>query len=114
MLKAFLLIVVGLAGDPEHGKTFQKWGANLSEASVRLGIPAERLVYLVDKPADDLKNVTESSLTAVMGRMACYTGRLVEWEQALNSQQRLMPERLAWDMELPVPPVAMPGQTPLL
>jgi hypothetical protein len=63
---------------------------------------------------NDLKNVTESSLTAVMGRMACYTGRMVEWEQALNSQQNLMPEQLAWDMELPVPPVAMPGQTPLI
>jgi hypothetical protein len=33
MLKAFLLIVVGLAGDPEHAKTFQKWGATLAEAS---------------------------------------------------------------------------------
>ena len=46
MLKAFLLIVVGLSGDPEHGKTFQAWGAKLAEASTRLGIPAERLVYL--------------------------------------------------------------------
>jgi myo-inositol 2-dehydrogenase / D-chiro-inositol 1-dehydrogenase len=63
---------------------------------------------------NDLKQVTEASLTAVMGRMACYTGRMVEWDQALNSQQNLMPERLAWDMQLPVPPVAMPGQTPLL
>jgi myo-inositol 2-dehydrogenase/D-chiro-inositol 1-dehydrogenase len=65
------------------------------------------------RPINDLKNVTESSLTAVMGRMACYTGRAVTWDQALNSTQNLMPERLAWDMELPVPPVAMPGQTRL-
>ena len=28
MLKAFLLIVVGLAGDPEHGKMFHKWGTH--------------------------------------------------------------------------------------
>jgi predicted dehydrogenase len=66
-----------------------------------------------NRPINDLKNVTESSLTAVMGRMACYTGRAVTWEQALNSTQNLMPERLAWDMKLPVPPVAMPGTTPL-
>src|SRR4030095_2139309 len=52
MLKAFLLIVVGLAGDPEHGKTFQKWGANLAEASSRLGVPPDRLVYLVDQPSE--------------------------------------------------------------
>jgi myo-inositol 2-dehydrogenase/D-chiro-inositol 1-dehydrogenase len=63
---------------------------------------------------NELKNVTESSLTAVMGRMACYTGKLVRWEDALNSTQNLMPERLAWDMKLPVPPVAMPGTTPLV
>jgi hypothetical protein len=52
MLKAFLLIVVGLAGDPEHGKTFHKWGTTLAEASERLGVPKERLVYLVDAPGE--------------------------------------------------------------
>ena len=63
------------------------------------------------RPINDLKNVTESTLTAIMGRMACYTGRAVTWEDALNSQQSLVPERLSWDMNLPVPPVAVPGQT---
>ena len=58
MLKAFLLIVVGLSGDPEHGKTFQKWGSTLAEASGRLGVPPERLVYLVDQPGPDIKGVT--------------------------------------------------------
>src|SRR5262245_6272284 len=57
MLKAFLLIVVGLAGDPEHAKTFQKWGANMAEASSRMGIPPERLVYLTE-PGEGAKNVT--------------------------------------------------------
>ena len=57
MLKAFLLIIVGISGDLEHGKTFQKWGANLAEASGRLGVPTERLAYLVDKP-EDPKGVT--------------------------------------------------------
>ena len=52
MLKVFLLIVVGLAGDPEHAKTFHKWGNTLAEASERLGVPAERLVYLVDEPVE--------------------------------------------------------------
>jgi len=52
MLKAFLLIVVGLAGDPEHGKTFHKWGTTMAEASERLGVPKERLVYLVDPPME--------------------------------------------------------------
>jgi hypothetical protein len=58
MLKTFLLIVVGLAGDPEHGKTFHKWGTTLAEASVRLGVAPERLVYLVDQPQEGDKLVT--------------------------------------------------------
>ena len=37
MLKAFLLVVVGLSGDPEHGKTFQKWGATLARGVGPLG-----------------------------------------------------------------------------
>ncbi len=63
------------------------------------------------RPINDLKNVAESTLTAIMGRMACYTGRAVTWEEALNSQTSIVPERLAWDMQLPVPPVAVPGTT---
>ena len=62
---------------------------------------------------NDLKNVTESSLTAVMGRMANYTGKEVTWEQMLNSTQNLLPANLAWDMNLPVPAVAVPGRTEL-
>jgi hypothetical protein len=68
MLKAFLLIVVGLAGDPEHGKTFQKWGANLAEASGRLGVAPERLVYLVDKPGEDIKNVAGAPTREEIGK----------------------------------------------
>jgi peptidase C13-like protein len=48
MLRAFLLIVVGLSGDPEHGELFQKWGAALAEASAKVGVTQDRLVYLAD------------------------------------------------------------------
>ena len=48
MLKAFLLVVVGLSGDPEFDKTFQAWGSKLAQASTTLGFPPERLVYLTD------------------------------------------------------------------
>ena len=61
MLKVFLLIVVGLAGDPEHGKTFHAWGNELAEASTRLGVPSERLTYLVDAPVEGDKLVTGKS-----------------------------------------------------
>jgi hypothetical protein len=58
MLKAFLLIVVGLAGDPEHGKTFHKWGTTLAQASERLGVAPENLAFLVDAPAEGDEKVT--------------------------------------------------------
>jgi myo-inositol 2-dehydrogenase / D-chiro-inositol 1-dehydrogenase len=66
------------------------------------------------RPINDLKNVAESTLTAILGRMSTYTGREVTWEQALQSQQNLMPARLDWQVNLPVAPVAMPGTTPLV
>ena len=61
------------------------------------------------RPINDLKNVAESTLTAIMGRMTAYTGRAVTWQQAMESQENLMPARLTMNMELPVARVAMPG-----
>jgi predicted dehydrogenase len=52
--------------------------------------------------------VAESTLTAIMGRMATYTGQLITWEDALNSEQRLGPD--VYEMgDVPTPPVPMPG-----
>lgn len=65
------------------------------------------------KPINELKNVAESTLTAIMGRMSAYTGKVITWEQALNSKLTLMPEKLEWGA-LPTPPVAIPGQTELV
>lgn len=78
MFKAFLLIVVGLAGDPEHGKTFQAWGDRLADASGSLGVPAERLVYLVDQPPAGDKRVsgraTKDEITKALQRFAAEAG----------------------------------------
>ena len=61
MLKAFLLIVVGLAGNPEHGELFHKWGASLAEASAKVGVSSDRLVYLVDQKGEGDKLATGRS-----------------------------------------------------
>jgi myo-inositol 2-dehydrogenase/D-chiro-inositol 1-dehydrogenase len=66
------------------------------------------------KPINELQGVAESTLTAIMGRMAAYTGKLVTWDQALNSKEDTFPTKLSWDMTLPVPPVAVPGVTKLV
>ena len=43
--------------------------------------------------------------------MAAYTGQEITWEQAMNSQQAIVPEQLDWKMKLDFPPMAMPGVT---
>ncbi len=48
MLRVFLLIVVGLAGDPEHGTAFEKWGVTMASAAARLGVEREHLVLLAE------------------------------------------------------------------
>jgi len=65
------------------------------------------------RPYNKLQTVAESTLTAILGRMAAYTGQAVTWEQGLNSAESLMPPKLEWG-DLAVAPVAMPGQTKLV
>lgn len=62
------------------------------------------------KPLNELKTVSEATLTAIMGRMAGYTGGRVTWEEALNSQIALAPGPFGLDASIPVPAVAMPGK----
>ncbi len=61
------------------------------------------------RPLNEAKRIAESVLTAIMGRMSAYTGQEITWEQALNSQENLMPAKLEFG-PLPVAPVAVPGQ----
>ena len=60
----------------------------------------------------------KTTLTAIMGRMATYTGKEITWEQALNSNHILVPDNLDWDSIPPVIPdengkypVPVPGVT---
>ncbi|MCB9916478.1 MAG: Gfo/Idh/MocA family oxidoreductase [Planctomycetes bacterium] len=59
-----------------------------------------------------------STLTAILGRMATYSGQVVSWEQALNSELALVPAAYAWDAAPPTLPdaegrypIPMPGAT---
>lgn len=68
-------------------------------ASIRSGAPINNGEYMA-----------KSTLLAIMGRMATYTGQEITWEMAWNSQEDLTPSRYAWG-DLPTPPVAVPGVT---
>ena len=68
-------------------------------ASIRAGTPLNNGEYMA-----------RSTLLAIMGRMATYTGQEITWEMAWNSKEDLSPERYAWG-PLAMPPVAVPGVT---
>lgn len=63
------------------------------------------------KPVNDGPWEAQSTLVGIMGRMAAYTGQEVTWEMMQQSQERLVPEKLEWDMKLPIAPLAVPGRT---
>jgi predicted dehydrogenase len=63
------------------------------------------------RPINNGEYMAKSTLLAIMGRMAAYTGQQITWEMALNSREDLTPPRYAWEGVLPVAPVAMPGVT---
>ncbi|HON92272.1 MAG: Gfo/Idh/MocA family oxidoreductase [Phycisphaerae bacterium] len=66
------------------------------------------------KPINEGKNVAESTMNAIMGRMSAYTGRALKWDWAMNaSKQDLTPPKYDW-IDLPVDPVAIPGKTQLV
>ncbi|MEX2118480.1 MAG: Gfo/Idh/MocA family oxidoreductase [Pirellulales bacterium] len=52
-----------------------------------------------------------SSMTAILGRMATYSGKMITWEQALESELSLAPSAYAFDAAPPTPGVAVPGHT---
>ena len=63
------------------------------------------------KPINNGEYMAHSTLLAIMGRMAAYTGQLITWQQALNSKEDLSPPAYDWNVKLPAPAVAMPGRT---
>jgi predicted dehydrogenase len=75
-----------------------------------------------DEPINQLERGAISTMTAIFGRMATYTGQKITWEEAMGSTEKLVPDNLlSWDVAPPVVPladgsypVAVPGKTQLL
>mgnify|MGYP003302819544 FL=1 len=69
----------------------------------------------------DTENGAMSTLTAILGRMATYTGKKITMEEALNSKLHLMPEKVTWETTPPsLPdsegnyPIPTPGKTKMI
>jgi predicted dehydrogenase len=68
-------------------------------ASIRRGEPINNGDYMA-----------KSTLLAIMGRMATYTGQRITWDEAMNSQEDLTPAKYEWG-PAPEVKIAIPGTT---
>ncbi|MFM8415144.1 MAG: Gfo/Idh/MocA family protein [Planctomycetota bacterium] len=67
------------------------------------------------KPIVELRQMADSSLVGVLGRLAAYTGQKVTWKfVAEESQLDLFPKELTWESSLPSRGFAVPGRTKLV
>ncbi len=65
------------------------------------------------KPINDGTFMSHSSMLAIMGRMAAYTGQVVTWDQAMGSKENL--NETPWALsDRATPPLPTPGTTPLI
>lgn len=67
---------------------------------------------------DDTENGAKSTLTSIIGRMATYSGEVIEWDKTLQSGISIQPSAYTWDTKPPVLPdangyypIATPGVT---
>ena len=88
----------------DHSNPFQREHDDLFDA-IRTG-----------KPYNETETGARATLTAILGRMATYSGKLVTWEDAMASQLKLTSDAEDWNGEAPVKPdadgrypVAVPG-----
>jgi myo-inositol 2-dehydrogenase/D-chiro-inositol 1-dehydrogenase len=108
-----------------QSRLFRITGPNAWELRLKTGEDGHQLEHYPiieairqNKPYNELEAAAHSTMTAILGRMAVYSGKLVEWDEAINSKLQLMPEKVSWDMKPPVEPdadgnypIAVPGKT---
>ncbi|OGG05599.1 MAG: oxidoreductase [Candidatus Glassbacteria bacterium RIFCSPLOWO2_12_FULL_58_11] len=62
------------------------------------------------KPLNESQDVAESTMTAILGRQSCYTGKEITWEAIMASTLDYTPPKYEFG-PLAMRPVPMPGQT---
>src|SRR5207237_8610186 len=62
------------------------------------------------KPINAGQRVPNSAMMAILGRMAAYTGHVLESDQAIQGSEDNFPNTLDLKATIPTPPVAVPGK----
>ncbi len=84
----------------EKGRAMHQVEQDEMFASIRAGTPINNGDYM-----------SKSTMLAIIGRMASYTGKKISWEQAMNSQEDFTLSSYDWDIKPKVPRIAVPGMT---
>jgi len=111
---AAVLNADGLAGMTEHSITGPKswswpekhdFGAMYQNEHNALFAALRKGIIL-----NNIESAASSTLMAIMGRQAAYTGKKLTWKQMMESKENLMPDKLEWGA-VATAPVAIPGVT---
>ena len=70
---------------------------------------------------DNAEYGAKSTMTSILGRMATYSGKMIKWDEAINSKMSIMPSKYDWNANPPVMPdedgyypIPMPGSTEVI
>ena len=76
---------------------------------------------LSDRPHNETEYGALSTMTAIMGRLATYSGQLIAWDDAFHSDKVITTDAESWDAPAPIQPlsdgsyrIAIPGVTKVL
>ena len=106
-------------GADEKGKKGKKGGGGAVGDPNPYQVEHDTLqaAILNNTPINNAYYGAESTMTAVLGRMATYSGQEITWDQALNSKVQHMPAIITAESQPPVKPnaegwypIAIPGQ----
>jgi myo-inositol 2-dehydrogenase/D-chiro-inositol 1-dehydrogenase len=104
-------------GGNEGGKKGKKGGSGGDPNPYQVEHDTLQDAIINNKPLNNAYYGAESTMTAIMGRMATYSGKEIKWDEALNSKVQHMPAIITAESEPPVKPnaegwypIAIPGQ----
>jgi hypothetical protein len=79
-----MAVIVGLSGDPDHAKLFERWASTLIDAATgRMGIPKDHIVYLSERPEDDAQRASGKSTQVEITRAFANLAKSVKEEDVV-------------------------------
>lgn len=93
--------------EPRDGEKWRYRGRR--ESGYRLEHEHLMASILAGEPINEAQSIAESTMTAIIGREACYSGQQISWDEAMKSEMKLGPDKYEF-ADYPMPEVAMPGE----